>query len=195
MVREMLVGVVACSPCMSPCYRRALERRYRRTIDKETFLAAVDRQLVSPQAKELVYEYLVWLSITKKESAHLGRMVENQALKGWISTARALDSSLTFAMMGPPGGGWIYITMVHSGYVVPYDHRQEIEWGTAESEIAQFGSIPKERIVGFAKYCYAWDSPIFLRKTFREREPKAFEYMHKALSGMTPASPGYTPPG
>jgi len=165
-------------------FKGYMKRRYQRDIgDSATFVAAVNKELVTPQAKELLYEYLVWLSITKKESAHLGRMVENEALKEWISTARCLDASLVFANMGGTPG-WMYVVIVHSGYVVPFAAREELEWGTAETEIAQFGSIPADRIVGFARFSYTGpDTPIFIRKSFRKDEPKACDRIFDALSG------------
>jgi len=102
-------------------FKEYLKRRYDRDIgvDQVTFVAAVNKELVTPEAQALVYEYLVWLSITKKQSAHLGRMLENEALKEWISTSRCLDSSLSFAMRGTHPG-WIYVQVVHAGYVVPF---------------------------------------------------------------------------
>jgi hypothetical protein len=166
-----------------------MQRRYGRPIaaDKMTFLRAVDRELTTPAAKELLFEYLVWLSITKKESAHLGRMVDNECLKGWISTAKCIDNSLNFAVMGGTGG-WLYILIVHSGYVVPFSARMDTVWGTPEAEIAQYGSVPADRIVGFTYFGgdRGPEGPIFIRKSFRESEPKAFEFMFNALSGMSP---------
>jgi hypothetical protein len=172
-------------------FRSYLKRRYDRDIgvDNLTFVAALNKELVTPETQELVYEYLVWLSITKKESAHMGRRVEYEGLKEWISTSRCLDASLAFALMGsPPTPGWMYIVIVWGGYVVPFRLTEDEVWGTHEAEIAQFGSIPAERIVGFCHFddYAAPDTSIFIRKSFRKDEPAACDAMFDALSGKTP---------
>jgi hypothetical protein len=148
----------------------------------------VTKEFRTGEDLEIPYEYLVWKSIVDKESAHLGRMLENETLKAWTSTARCLDSSLVFATFPPSGHGWMYVVIVHAGYVVPFSKHQEDEWGTAEAEIAQYGPIPWERIVGFTHISSDKkpDTPIFLRRTFRKTEPQACEQIYNSLSGKTP---------
>jgi len=178
-------------------FKGYLKRRFNREIgvDNLTFLAAVKKELVTPETQELLYEYMVWLSITKKESAHMGRMVENEALKEWISTSRCLDGSMAFALGGAKPG-WMYIVIVWGGYVVPFNLTGDQVWGTHEAEIAQFGSIPAERIVGFCHFeeYAAPDTPIFIRKSFRRDEPAACDAMFDALSGKIPKSTRPPPP-
>ena len=100
-----------------------------------------------------------------------------------------------FAVMNKTPG-WLYVVIVQSGYVVPLITAQSSpDWGTREAEIAQYGPIPADRIVGFTfiqtdpiePY-----GPIFMRKSFREKEPKAFEFMFDMMSGGCPGEP--TPP-
>jgi hypothetical protein len=76
--------------------------------------------------------------------------------------------------------------VVHAGFVVPYQGLDEIVWGSAEAEIAKFGPVRAEQIVGFVHFDpHSPDSPIFMRKAFRKNEPKAFQQMHQALSGAS----------
>jgi hypothetical protein len=61
-------------------------------------------------------------------------------------------------------------------------------WGAEEAEIAQWGPIPAERIVGFVhvQADKIPDGPIFIRRSFRAAEPEAFEHMFKVMSGWIP---------
>ncbi|MBS7809582.1 hypothetical protein [Roseococcus pinisoli] len=168
-------------------FNNYMQRRFNRPLDQHLFLAVVDKGLVTPDAKEILNEYIVWLSIVRKESAHLGRMVDNELLKAWISTARCLDVSVKFAnFQFTPG--WLYVTRVFGGYVVPHASRNEVEWGTAESEIAHYGPIPWWQVCGFMHIDDKGmpDSPIFLRRAFRKLDPVACEKIYKALSGKLP---------
>jgi hypothetical protein len=168
-----------------------MARRYGRPMvaDQATFLNAVNRELTFPGAKELLFEYLVWRSIVKKESAHMARMTDNELLKGWTSTSKCIDNSINFAVLNKTPG-WLYVVKVYSGYVVPFFLANAVMWGTREAEIAQYGPIPADRIVGFVYMRNAPqvepEGPIFMRKSFRESEPKAFDFMFDMMSGGCP---------
>jgi len=144
---------------------------------------------ISSRDFELLDVYLTWMSGLDKEASHLGRMVENEFRKGWISTAYCLDSSLNYALKRPsPTGHWVYVILVPSGFVVPYAEKLDvITWGTPETEVAHFGELQWDRVVGFAHFYNGQiDSPIFFQKRFREKEEAAFKAMHLALSGLLP---------
>lgn len=164
-----------------------LQRRYARALTKEEFLRAVDSTAVSGADKALLVDYMMWRKITEREAVHLGRMVENECLKGYISTARSIDTSLFFAAGNGTREGWLYLTVIHGGFVVP--HLARYNWGSEEAEIAQWGPIPADRIVGFVhvKKSKIPDGPIFIRRSFRMGEPEAFEHMFKVMSGMAPS--------
>lgn len=162
-----------------------LNRRFQRPLDKTDFLRAVDSTIPMPSDQKLLVDYMMWRKITEHEAVHLGRMVENECLKGYISTARAIDTSISFGTAFNSKPGWLYLNVVHGGFVVPWG--QTSIWGTEEAEIAQWGSIPGDRIVGFVHLDrFRPDSAIFIRRSFRKNEPKAFEYMFNVMSGMTP---------
>jgi hypothetical protein len=133
----------------------------------------------------MLVDYMMWRRITEKEAVHLGRMVENECLKGYISTARSIDTSICFGTNYTKRPGWLYLTVIHGGFVVPWGHQND--WGSEEAEIAQWGAVPAEQIVGFMHLDqYKPDGPIFIRRSFRKSEPQAFEYMFNVMSGMTP---------
>jgi hypothetical protein len=162
-----------------------LWRRYRRPLTKEEFLQAVDTTAIAPAEKKMLVDYMMWRKITEKEAVHLGRMVENECLKGYISTARSIDTSICFGTNYTKKPGWLYLTVIHGGFVVPWGHKEN--WGSEEAEIAQWGAVPAEQIVGFRHLDqYNPDGPIFIRHSFRKSEPEAFEYMFNVMSGMTP---------
>jgi hypothetical protein len=168
-------------------FKDYLKRRWNRDLTKEEFLRSVVAAGVMEGDKKLLVDYLMWRKITDKEAVHLGRMVETECLKGYISTARGIDTALFFATGYYANPGWLYLTVVHSGFVVPLGDKNY--WGTEEGEVAQWGPIPAQRIVGFLHVQSNGipDGPIFIRRSFRQAQRKAFERMFKVMSGMTPA--------
>lgn len=170
-----------------------LKRRYQRQITQQEFLAAVRDHARSAADQKLLIEYSVWRQITVREAAHVGRMVENECLKSFISTSPSIEVARTFGTKFGAVAGWIYVTIVHGGFVVPLEKSRNIAdktalWGSTELEIAQWGAIPPERIVGFMQIPRQArpDNPIFMRRSFRKEEPKAFEAIYNTMSGWTP---------
>lgn len=162
-----------------------LTRRYKRQLTKQDFLRAVNSNVHSEADKRLLVDYMMWRQICEREAAHVGRMASNECLKGYISTARAIDTSISFGTKYNSQPGWLYVTVVHGGFVVPWG--KKTLWGTEEAEIAQWGPVPAERIVGFRRLDqFKPQGPIYFRREFRKKEPKAFEYIFKAMSGKLP---------
>jgi hypothetical protein len=162
-----------------------LDRRYQRKLTKEEFLRAVSSAAPLESDKKLLVDYMMWRKICEREAVHLGRMLENECLKGYISTARSIDTAISFGTAYNSKPGWVYVTVVHSGFIVPWG--KTTIWGSEEAEVAQWGPIPGERIVGFMHLSqFKPDSQIFIRRSFRKKEPKAFEYIYNVMSGMPP---------
>jgi hypothetical protein len=142
--------------------------------------------------QSILNQYQVWFSLVRKESAHLSRMTENQFEKNWISTSKCLDRAAFFLPKTDHGNvGWVYVVIVHSGFVVPCDKMAgRVIWATPEAEIAEYGGIPSNRIVGFAHVTdFAVDTPIFWRPDFLNDEKVACKAMHRALSGANSTAP------
>jgi hypothetical protein len=163
-----------------------LNERYQRTLTQAEFLQAVNTSAPLPNDKNLLIDYLMWRKICEREAVHLGRMVENECLKGYISTSRSVDTGITFGTGYNKKPGWLYVTVIHSAFVVPWGQQQF--WGSEEAEVAQWGAVPSERIVGFMKLDQYGPAPgpIFFRRSFRKEENAAFEYMFNVMSGMLP---------
>ncbi len=162
-----------------------MQRRHGQTVTKAQFLTAVDHTAGGSYEKQLLVDYLMWRKIMEGESFHLGRMIAQECLKGYISTSR--NPAIAFGFGGKFGMRpcWVYVTAVRGGFKVP---ASKAKWGSAEQEIAQWGPIPPDRIVGFRKVDKYGEalSPIYMRRSFRKKEPKAFEAIFNMWSGERP---------
>ena len=162
-------------------------QRYQRVVDINDFKTALDSTSRNLADKNLIVDYFMWRTLCDREANHLGRMVENECLKGYISTARSIDTAVQFATDCAKREGWIYLVVVNGGFIVPWGEKQK--WGSGEAEIAQWGPIPDERVVGFMHTNkYLPNSQIFIRRSFRQSEPKAFKAAFDVMSGKTPIS-------
>lgn len=140
-----------------------------------------------PSTKEAVWHYGIWRMLVEQEQFHLGRMLAEEALKGFISTTRAVTVAKGYASNSTTAG-WVYVTRVDGGYVVPDQARHQ--WTTifGEQEIAMPGSVPWENVMGFRQvamggFANKFTGPIYLRDGFVGAEPEAAEKVYKLLSG------------
>ena len=166
-----------------------MKRRYNRDITEADYRSALNHSMPRAEDKALLVDYLMWRKVSEGEAFHLGRMVADEALKGYISTSRSAAVAQNFGTRYNKVDGWIYITIVRGGFVVPPDTQK---WGAKEQEIAKWGSIPAYDIVGFRRIqpygATMGTGPIYVRSSFRHQEPKAFEAMFNMVSGWKPPS-------
>jgi hypothetical protein len=169
-----------------PAFADYLQRRYGRALTLQRFVTALNSSAAMPREQRILVDYMMWRKITERESMHLGRMTSNECLKGYISTARAIDVAIYFGTAKLTKSGWVYVTVVHDGFVVPRGLTEV--WGTEESEIAQWGPIPQDRIVGFRRITSAGEctGPVYMRSYFRITDPAAFREVFAVLSGKKP---------
>jgi hypothetical protein len=167
-------------------FKDYMHRRYDRDVTMQHYVSAISGNAATPEAKQVLVNYMMWRKITEGEAFHLGRMVKDEALKGYISTSRAVPVAADFGTRHLATNGWIYITLVRGGYIVPPTGSK---WGTHEQEIAQWGPILAHDIVGF-QAIDSWTNPagpIYVRPTFRKTEPKAFRRALDYLSHRPPS--------
>ena len=166
-------------------FKDYIKRRYGRDISMADYVSALSGNAPTAEAKRLLINYMMWRKITEGEAFHLGRMVKDECLKGYISTSRALPVAAFFGTRYNTVEGWLYITLVRGGFIVPPG---DAKWGTKEQEIANWGSIPAADIVGFQKIDRLGVplGPIYVRPTFRKTEPKAFRKAFDTLSHKPP---------
>jgi hypothetical protein len=171
-----------------------IKTRYGADVSQTDFLKAVDSAAPTTDDKKILADYVIWRQIMERESGHLGRMTDNELLKGYISTARAIDTAIQFGSNHHTKAGWLYLVVVHGGFIVPFTGQNKNIWTTGEGEIAQLGPVPSERIVGFrhltpntnGDYGCRPVGPIYVRRSFRKGEPEAFAKAFKIMSGKTP---------
>lgn len=167
-----------------------LNARYGRTLTLAQFLRVVNNEAGTPREQRMLVDYAMWRKITEREAMHLGRMTENECMKGYISTSRSIDVAMDFAtqhLKPRRTPGWIYVTLVLDGFIVPLK-AEHVLWGTVEAEVAQWGPVTSERILGFRHVdpTDGLDGPIYIRRDFRMHDPRAFDETFEVLSGKGP---------
>ena len=157
-----------------------LKRRYNRNLDKVDYINAVRQVLTDTTSKKLLTDFMMWKKMLDREAVNLGRMTQQECHKGYISTSRSIKVAVGFG--GKNGNStWVYVTLVGLGFVVP-DEKSHA-WGTEEQEVAQWGAIPNEKIVGARRLdFYELTGPIYFRPEFRRKETKAFEKAFRSLN-------------
>lgn len=165
-------------------FQSYMKRRFNRAIDQDTFLAIYCKIARSDEERNLMFNYAVWRELAKAESIHMGRMLANEALKSYISTTRCTAVAKGFAKTN----GWVFVTLVNGGFLVPKKGRHAWTATFGEQEIAYPGALPWNQIMGFRQVTAVnplnFTGPMFLRKGFESKSTeKAFEKCFKALSG------------
>jgi hypothetical protein len=73
----------------------------------------------------------------ENEAYHIGRMLANETLKGYISTTRSVTVATGFAV-GGGGPGWVYVLQLCGGFLIDQVGKLAEEWVKlwTEQEIA-----------------------------------------------------------
>jgi hypothetical protein len=100
--------------------------------------------------RRVLVNYFAWRSMTNYEAFHLGRMLADETLKGYISTTRAVTVARKFAK----ANGWVYLTRVRGGFLVPDKGTGTgvlKEWVKkfGEQEVALPGTLKWKDVFGF----------------------------------------------
>jgi hypothetical protein len=159
---------------------------------KAQWVRAMMGHIRNPQSaddKRLVEEFAFWRAVMRQGEMHLQAMTDESFLKGYISTARDIDTAFmgaTGALAGAKGQtrmalgefGWIYVLRVRSGFLV----KKGVGGVTKEeAEIAHLGSIPWEDVMGFMPASFG-ERPIYLRNQFDQQDYPAFKQVLGTLS-------------
>jgi len=167
---------------VAPEFSSYMKRRFGMDVDAATFLAAYKRVAVDDTAKTLLAHFLLWKGLLEGESLHLGRMLANELMKGYISTTREITVAKGFARPG----GTVYLVLCRGGFEIPVkgDHQWTTIFG--EQEIALPGKIPWDHVFGFRRMrpdVSKFEGPIYFRKGFEAKHKKAFETAKDLFSG------------
>jgi hypothetical protein len=178
-----------------PHFQSYMSRRYNIQVDLPEFQRAFAGVANNDAQKRLLRHYSTWRIIADNESYHAGRMLALEALKGYTSTSRSLVVAKGFAN----AGGWVYVTLVRGGFLIPDKGKHEWTKIYGEQEIALPGGLAWGEIFGFRQVGRGQTSgkdavgnaavgrilsgPIYLRKAFEWRNATAFKECFELLSG------------
>lgn len=167
---------------VKPAFRSYMKRRYGQDVSDLDATNAINQ--VAPAnstARHVLNNFFVWRSMAQNESMHLGRMLVDEALKGYISTSRAVSVARGFAK----DGGWVYLTRVRGGYLVPDKGTTVWTETFGEQEVALPTRLDWADVFGFRKVGRHQElvGPIYLRKGFSAQRV-AFAKVYELLSGM-----------
>lgn len=155
-----------------------MKRVHNQTINEQQYIAAIQQR--SPRFKQLFHHYSLWRELLKAEELHLGRMLANELLKGYISTTKSVSVAKGFA----GASGWVYCVLVRGGYHVP--EKGESDWTSifGEQEIAFPGSIPWKDVYAFRQVKMSkFTGPLWLRSGSGYWGPEKMKKVYKLLSG------------
>lgn len=171
-----------------------MQNRFNQTIDPQQIVNYIQGQ---GQSGRLFVEYEIWRAILRKEELHIGKMVANEFLKGFISTSRSVDTAKTFfdntSEGGRPANGAIYAVHTEGGFLLPDLSKHVHGSKKNEAEIAHPGALPWSRIVGFRPYnIKIWSDPrsfkqadrIYMRAGFEGSDPVGFRNVFNALGSL-----------
>jgi hypothetical protein len=162
-----------------PHFASYMKRRFDKEITKALFDQAYNLQPAGPEERKVLRNFVVWRMLVETESYHVGRMLACEALKGYTSTTRAVTIAKHFG-----NGGYVYLTLVRGGYLVP--DRNKHEWTTifGEQEVAFPGSVPWADVFAFRHVKNKmFAGPIYIRKGFDARNLQAFRQCYDLMSG------------
>lgn len=164
--------------------KRRFGKDLKTTVTPDQFLAIVRRSVLTDDARDTLHFYTAWRAIVEREEMHLGRMLAEEALKGYISTTRAVTVAKGFACKRESKSGWVYCLAVLGGFVVP--QKGKTQWTSifGEQEVAACRPIPwtgvaAARAVQNGKFV----GDIYIRSGFDRIDPGPFEKIFKLLSG------------
>lgn len=144
-------------------------------------------------------EYEIWRSILKGEELHVGKMVADEFLKGYISTSRDVDHAYTF-LTAATGAVFsatepaLYAVHTEGGFLLP-PQSAHVHGTTGEAEIAHPGSLPWINVMAFRCYIKAdMNDPrtfskksevLFVRKGFLAKDPVGAQRVIWALASLS----------
>ncbi len=155
-----------------------MKRVHNQTINEQDYTAAI--RLRSPRFKQLFHHYSLWCELLKAEELHLGRMLANELLKGYISTTKSVNVAKGFA----GASGWVYCVLVRGGYHVPEKGKSEWTAIFGEQEIAFPGFIPWKDVYAFRQVKMSkFTGPLWMRAGSGYWMPNTIQKVYELLSG------------
>lgn len=113
---------------------------------------------------------------------HIGRMVAKEDLKGYVSTTKATQVAKGFA----GSGGYVYLTLVESGFHIPSKGKHTWTSIFGEEEIASPAPIKWQNVMGYRQLGNdkKFTGPIYFLSGLNHTDNKAFETCYRLFSGI-----------
>lgn len=172
-----------------------MKQRFNKDVNETDVIQYIKSQGTS--GKTFV-EYEIWRAILKGEEMHIGRMVQDEFLKGFISTTRDVKTAYGFMsgnsadlQRGPNSG--IYALHSDIGFLLPPAAEHVHGTKGTEAEIAHPGPLPWSKVMAFRTYVtidfnddrtFRKTKVLFFRKGFRQADPNGFEEVFWALGSL-----------
>jgi hypothetical protein len=162
-------------------FQKYMLARYDVAVSKATFDRVYNENPAGSEERKVMNQYFVWRALVDNEAYHAGRMLACEALKGYISTSRAVPVARHFAK----NNGWVYLTRVRGGFLIP--DKGTTEWTKifGEQEIALPAALKWSDIFGFRQVDNGryLAGPVYLRRGFEAKNAGAFGQSFELLSG------------
>jgi hypothetical protein len=161
-----------------PFYAGYLRQRFGIDLTKDEFTRIYKRVVVTPQDRDALKMYMSWRTMVTNESHHIGRMVEAQVEKNYISTSRSIGMAKYFAA----ANGWVYVLRVRGAFNLTSGHAYNKK--AHEQECAFPGALAWSDVFGF-RLCSARGGlvgPLWLRQGFKEANPTAYQKVFALMS-------------
>ena len=148
-------------------------------------------------------EYQIWRSILKGEELNIGKMVQEEFMKGFVSTTRNVKVAHRYVTKQSDDNrsdfqGAVYVLHSEGGFLLPPKSLHAHGTKDDEAEIAHPGSIPWAKVMAFRPYTtvdwttmdarsFVRNNYLFIRKGFAKADPKAYEKVFWSLGSLAPA--------
>ena len=172
-----------------------MKKRYGQTVQQGDVVQYIKRK--GPGGKVFT-EYEMWRAILKGEEMNIGRMVQNEFMRGYISTSRNVQKAYSFVQQGSRDGSRepvnaVYALHSEGGFLLPNQKLHVHGTKEDECEISHPGPLPWTKVIGFRAYVYRTMGDlstyqdgkyIFLRKEFRKADPEGAQQVLWALGSL-----------
>ena len=172
-----------------------MKQHFSKDVDPGEVVQYIKGQ--GPVGKVFV-EYEIWRAILGSEKLHIGRMVDDEFLRGYISTTRNILTARTFVRITSADGYKapvyaVYALHSEGGFLLP--PRAQHVHGTkgTEAEVAHPGPLPWSKVMAFRTgMSIDWDDNrtfyksgvLFVRKGFLLADPRGYAQVVASLGSL-----------
>ena len=167
-----------------PLFAAYLKAKLQVDISLQDFTKLMRETIPDANDRLAFSYYTMWWSQVNREAMHLGRMIAQEDLKGYVSTSKATTVAKGYAKKG----GYVYLLKVKSGFLLPRKGAHGWTGNFGEEEIASPTAIAWNDVVGFRQVGnegkgLMFTGPVYMRRGFGSSDKRAFEQALKLLSG------------